>query len=169
MNVWGWHKKHRKREGCYNEALARDSQKTNCIWKSAINSLYGYAKALPHAVYAAFSHELPSKWNHLLWVVDWRHCQPCGFCNHYRVCNPPQVIPALTDQNLPGDLIQELIALPIYLGGLGLTNPLTSFSQIHTTSKLISAALVEWVVHCPLLEYTVLVIWQVARQNGSLI
>ena len=66
-----------------------------------------------------------------------------------RVCNPPQVIPALTGQYPPGDLIQELIALPIYLGGLGLTNPLTSFSQIHTASKLIGATLVERVVHCP--------------------
>ena len=35
--------------------------------------------------------------------------------------------------------MRELTALPVHLGGLGVINPKTYSSQIHTTSKLISA------------------------------
>ena len=58
-----------------------------------------------------------------------------------------QLIPALIGQNPPGDFIWELKALPAHLEGLGMTIPMTSSSQIHMVSKLISAPLVEWVVH----------------------
>ena len=58
-----------------------------------------------------------------------------------------QLIPALTGQNQPGDIIRELTALPVRLGGLGLTNPMSSYGQEREASEKITASLVERVLH----------------------
>ena len=57
-----------------------------------------------------------------------------------------QLIPALTGQNPQGELIKELMSLPVHLG-LSLTNPVASYPQVHMASKLITAPLVKRVIH----------------------
>ena len=53
-----------------------------------------------------------------------------------------QFIPSLTGQSAPADLERELMALPTKLGGLGITNPVSSSdgehrASLHLTSQLV--------------------------------
>ena len=115
-------------------------------WTEEMKTLSEYARTQPHAAYAAFTHGLSSKWNYLLRVMDVEALSASELLLPLESAIHSQLIPALTGQNPPGDLIRELTALPVHLGGLGLTNPATSSSQVHTASKQISAPLVERVV-----------------------
>ena len=55
-------------------------------------------------------------------------------------------IPALTGQEIPGDLERELFALPTRLGGLGLSNPTTTITNHYRASRTITAPLVSLIV-----------------------
>ena len=91
-----------------------------------MKTLSEYARTQPHAAYAAFTHGLSSKWNYLLRVMDVEALSASELLLPLESAIHSQLIPALTGQNPPGDLIRELTALPVHLGGLGLTNPATS-------------------------------------------
>ena len=54
-------------------------------------------------------------------------------------------IPALTGQEIPGDLERELFALP-RLGGLGLSNPTTTITNNYQASRTVTAPLVALIV-----------------------
>ena len=56
-------------------------------------------------------------------------------------------IPALTGQPPPGGHTQELLALPAWLGGLGLLNPLTSAPEQRAASQQISIPLVSRIIN----------------------
>ena len=72
--------------------------------------------------YAALTHSLSSKWNCLLRVVDVEALSASDLLLPLESAICSQLIPALTRQNLPGDLVQELTALPVRLVVLGLIN-----------------------------------------------
>ena len=50
---------------------------------------------------------------------------------------------SLTGQNAFNDVTWELLALPVRLGGLGITNPLVNTTTHHDASKKITALIVE--------------------------
>ena len=116
-------------------------------WTEEVLTLSVFARTQPHAAYAAFTHGLSSKWNYLLRLMDLEALSASELLQPLECTIRSQLIPALTGQNPPGDLMRELTALPVHLGGLGLINPKTSSSQIHMASKMISAPLVDRVVH----------------------
>ena len=91
-------------------------------WTEEVKTLSGYAKTQPHAAYAAFTHGLSSKWNYLLRIVDVEALSASDLLLPLESAICSQLIPALTRQNLPGDLVRELTALPVRLGGLSLIN-----------------------------------------------
>ena len=50
-------------------------------------------------------------------------------------------LPSLTGQNAFNDAERELMALPVRLGGLGITNPTTQTAHQHSTSRKVTAPL----------------------------
>ena len=88
-------------------------------WTEEVKTLSEYAKTQPHAVYAAFTHGLSSKWNYLLRVLDVDALSASDLLQPLESAICLQLIPALTGQNQPGDIVRELTALPVRLGGLG--------------------------------------------------
>ena len=115
-------------------------------WTEEVKTLSEYAKTQPHAAYAAFTHGLSSKWNYLLRVLDIDALSASDLLQSLESAICSQLIPALTGQNQPGDIIRELTALPVRLGGLGLTNPMSSYGQEREASEKITAPLVERVL-----------------------
>ena len=116
-------------------------------WTEEVKTLSEYAKTRPHAAYAAFTHGLSSKWNYLLRVLDVDALSASDLLQPLESAICSQLIPALTGQNQPGDIVRELTALPVRLGGLGLTNPMSSYGQAREASEKITAPLVERVLH----------------------
>ena len=109
-----------------------------------MKTLSEYAKTQPNAAYAAFTHGLSSKWNYLLRVLDIDALSASDLLQPLESAICSQLIPALTGQNQPGDIIRELTALPVRLG---LTNPMSSYGQEREASEKITASLVERVLH----------------------
>ena len=56
---------------------------------------------------------------------------------------------SLKGQNAFNDVTQELLALPVHLGGLGITNPLANTTAHHDASKKITAPLTALIVEQP--------------------
>ena len=116
-------------------------------WVNEIEKLSKFAKTQPHAAYAAFTHGLVSKWNYLLRVIDWEANQSDDILESLEKAIKSRFIPALTGQPPPGEFVCEMLALPARLGGLGLVNPGVSAKEQQAASRMISAPLVEQIIH----------------------
>ena len=116
-------------------------------WVNEIEKLSKFAKTQPHAAYAAFTHGLVSKWNYLLRVTDWEAIQSDDILESLEKAIKSRFIPALTGQPPPGEFVREMLALPARLGGLGLVNPAVSAKEQQAASRMISAPLVEQIIH----------------------
>ena len=112
-----------------------------------VEKLSKFAQTQPHAAYAAFTHGLSSKWNYLLRVTDWEKNHLDGILESLEKAIQSRFIPALTGQPPPGEHTQELLALPAWLGGLGLLNPLTSAPEQRAASQQISIPLVSRIIN----------------------
>ncbi len=106
-----------------------------------------FARTQPHAAYAAYIHGLSSRWNYLLRVTDWETLSSSELLQSLETAIQSLFIPALTGQSPPGKLVHEMLAMPARLGGLGLINPVATAQEQHAASQLISAPLVERVLH----------------------
>ena len=115
-------------------------------WVQEIERLSTFARTQPHAAYAAYTHGLSSKLNYLLRVTDWETLSSSDLLQPLETAIQSHFIPALTGQSPPGNLVRELLALPVRLGGLGLINPVAVAQDQHASSQLISAPLVERVL-----------------------
>ena len=115
-------------------------------WIDEIKTLSNIANSQPHTAYAAFSHGLYSKWNYVLHVIDLESHSLTELLQPLETAITSTFFPALTGHSLPGDLVCKLIALPTYLGGLNLVNPINTSVEQHHMSKLISAPLVNRVI-----------------------
>ena len=109
---------------------------------NAIERLSAFAQTQPHAAYAAFTHGLMSKWNYLRRTVP----------NIGDLLKPLEEVirrkflTSLTGRNAFNDVTRELLALPIRLGGLGITNPSVESTAHYETSKSITAPLTALIV-----------------------
>ena len=88
-------------------------------WCNELEMLSSITSTQPHATYTAFTHGVSSNWTHLIRKIpSISHLlQPLE--DILRL----QLIPTLTGRPPPE---RDLLALPARLGGIGLTNPLTS-------------------------------------------
>ena len=89
------------------------------MWTQEINQLANIATSQPHAAYAAFTHGLSSRWTYLTRTIpDIHHLfKPLEDSIH-------QVfISSLTGHPPCSKQTRSLLALPVKLGGLGLTDP----------------------------------------------
>ena len=112
-------------------------------WVEEIKTLSEIAKTEPHAAFAAFTHGLSSRWNYFLRVTDLKSLSATGQLQPLENAIRSLLIPTLTGHSAPSDLIRDLLALPANLGGIGLINPLDISAKQHSTSKKISAPLLE--------------------------
>ena len=115
-------------------------------WAEEIRTLSEIARTEPHAAFAAFTHGLSSRWNYFLRVMDLKTLSALELLLPLENAIRSLFIPSLTGHSPPGDLVRELLALPANLGGIGLINPLEIAIDQHSTSRKISAPLVELVV-----------------------
>ena len=116
-------------------------------WVDELNTLSAIAKTQLHAAFAAFTHGLCSKWNYALRVTNLKSTTSTQLLQPLENTIHSTFVPALTGLPPPGELTRNLLALPCKLGGLGLFNPTDVCSEQHSTSKLITAPLVNLVVN----------------------
>ena len=99
-------------------------------WVNIVDCLSSIAHTQPHAAYAAFTHGLRSKWTYLTRTIP----------NIGDLLSPLEDIirrkflTSLTGQNAFNDMTRELFALPVQLGGLGITNPMADAPSHHDAS-----------------------------------
>ena len=103
-------------------------------WVKEIDKLSNFARTQPHAVYAAYTHGLSSRWNYLLRVTDWEALSSSDLLQPLETAIQSHFIPALTGQTPPGTSVREMLALPARLGGLGLINPVAIAQEQHASS-----------------------------------
>ena len=84
---------------------------------------------------------------YLLRVTNWEELSLSEILKPLESAIQSQFIPALTGQPPPGDLVREMLALPVRHGGLGLMNPIASAKEQRNSSKLICAPLVCHIQH----------------------
>ena len=90
-------------------------------WKEEIKTLASFAKAQSHAGHAALTHGLIGHWIYALRVSTLSSDE---LLQPLEEANPHTLLLALTGQPAPSSNLQDLLALPVRLGGMGLINPL---------------------------------------------
>ena len=119
----------------YTEQFVGDKVKA---WTQEVLLLAEIAPSQPHAAYAAFVHGLSSHWTYLSRTIPEVSdlFQPLEDAIH-------QVfIPFLTGCPPCSKLTRDLLALPVRLGGLGLTNPTVTSDDNFQASVKLTAPLV---------------------------
>ena len=117
------------------------SQKVSS-WVEQVNRLSTIARSQPQSAYAAFRRSLSSRWTYLSRVVP----EIGELLEPLEQAIRQKFIPALTGQDVPGDLERELFALPTRLGGLGIANPVQTSQNQFDASKRITAPLLALVI-----------------------
>ena len=102
-------------------------------WSDEIKRLAKVATSQPHAAYAAFTHGLSSRWSYLLRTIP--DIQDLLFPLENEIHQT--FIPALTGRPPCSKQERDLLGLPVRLGGMGLTNPVTlSTNAFHGSQRL---------------------------------
>ena len=90
-------------------------------WTKEIERLSVIAKTQPHAAYSAFTHGVSSKWTYMART----NSNLAQFLQLLTKAIDSDLIPALTGQSAPGEMIRKVFALPARRGGLGIIDPLS--------------------------------------------
>ena len=118
-------------------------------WEKELETLINIAQSQPEAAYSAFTHgsRVMLKWNYIFRIMDFQEPSLADILQSLEFKIRTQLLPALTGQNPPNDILREVFSLPPNLGGLGIINPISAASQQHQASIKITAPLVEKVQH----------------------
>ena len=106
-------------------------------WCNELERLVHIAETEPHAAYAAFTHDLTSKWNYL-------SCTTPNISDHLAPLETiirTKFIPTLTGRSPPNDAERDLLALPVRLGGIGVIDPSKHSSEEFSASLKITTPL----------------------------
>ena len=112
------------------------------VWTQEITRLAEIATTQPHAAYAAFTHGLSSRWSYISRTIPDIHDLLLPLETAIHQC----LIPAITGRAPCSRQERDLLALPVRLGGLGLTNPATNSSHAFQASERLTAPLVALIV-----------------------
>ena len=104
--------------------------------------LASIAISQPHAAYAAFTHGLKHKWTYLSRVLS----DISDLMAPLEKVIAQSFIPALTGQSQFNDSTRDLLALPVRLGGLGISNPMNTAPSQYDDSVEITAPLTELIL-----------------------
>ena len=106
-------------------------------WTEELLKLSEIANSQAHTAYAAFTHGLKYKWTFLSKVCkDIEHL----FKPLEKIIRQ-KLLPALTGRNEISDTERELMALPVRLGGIDISDPTSLLTQNYDASKKITAPL----------------------------
>ena len=111
-------------------------------WAGELEQLATIARTQPHAVHAAFTHGMTSKWIYLTRTMP-------GIGPNLlplEVIIRTKLTPALTGRPPPNDAERDLLALPARLGGIALVNPTQTTDTEFLSSTKITAALKEAII-----------------------
>ena len=104
-------------------------------WTQEITRLAEIGTTQPHAAYATFTHGLSSRWSYISRTIPVVHDLLLPLETAIHQC----LIPALTGRAPCSRQERDLLALPVGLGGLGLTNPATNSSHAFQASERLTA------------------------------
>lgn len=115
-------------------------QRKDSGWVHKVDCLSSIAVTQPHTAYAAFTHglQLINKWIHqtrtIPDIADLLQPLECAIRQRF--------LPSLTGQNAFNDADRYLLVLPVYLGGLGISNACHQNTVNHSMSEKIMAPLI---------------------------
>ena len=104
------------------------------MWMKELDYLATFAVSQPHAAHSAFTHGFSNKWSYLSRTIPGIGSLLQPLESSIR----SSLIPALTGQPPPNDGLRDLFALPARLGGLALSNPVSSADDEYLASTKIS-------------------------------
>ena len=107
-------------------------------WILELERLSSIALTQPHAAYAAFIHDLMSKWTYLSRTIPGIGDMLEPLENTIR----QRFLPSLTGQNAFNNVTSDLMTLPVRLGGLGIVDPCSQSAMNISASEKITAPLV---------------------------
>ena len=107
-------------------------------WTEEIRQLAEIAQSQPHAAYCAYTHGLSSRWTYLSRTIPDISplLQPLEEAIHQHL------IPAITGRPSCSNEERDLLALPVRLGGMGVTNPVAMSLHAFESSTRLTALLV---------------------------
>ena len=107
-------------------------------WVQEVERLSLVALSHPHAAYAAFTHGLSSQWTYVARTIPdiGDPLLPLEEVIRHRF------LTSLTGRSAFSDAERDVMALPVRLGGLGITNPTQEAVHHHNTSLKVTASLV---------------------------
>ena len=100
------------------------------------------AVSQPHAAYAAFTHGISSRWSYVLRTIPETHDLLLPLEDAIR----QRFIPALTGRPSCSTLERDLMAIPVRLGGLGLSTPAMLSPTAFQASEQLTGPLVALIV-----------------------
>ena len=104
-------------------------------WTEEIKKLAHIAQTQPHAAYSAYTHGLSSRWSFLSRTIP----DIADMLNPLEEAIQQHLIPALTGRPPCSREERDLLALPVRLGGMGITNPVsTSHRNFEASMRLTS-------------------------------
>ena len=109
-------------------------------WSDEIKKLAHIAQTQPHAAYSAYTHGLSCHWTFLSQTIP----EIANLLHPLEEAIQQHLIPALTGRPPCSREERELLALPVRLGGIGITNPVSTSqhafeASVRLTSPLVSA------------------------------
>ena len=108
-------------------------------WIREIDQLSTIALSQPQSAFAALTHGLMSSWNYILRTCPNIATHLAPLENALRT----KLIPALTGQGAPNDILRELFSLPCRMGGLGILDPSQQSPIYHSNSLKVTAPIVD--------------------------
>ena len=107
-------------------------------WVDEVECLSLIANTHPHAAYAAFTNGLSSRWTYIARTIPdvGDLLKPLEFAIRHRF------LTALTGRTAVSDAEWDLMALPVRLGGLGISNPTKQATLHYNTSQKVTTPLV---------------------------
>ena len=109
-------------------------------WVSCVRRLSQIARVQPHVAYSAFTHGLIGKWTYFLCTVP----EISDLLKPLEAI-AGEFIPAVTGRSV-GELERKLFALPVRMGGLGLTDPSAVAGFEFNASVSVTSALITQIV-----------------------
>ena len=106
-------------------------------WTHEVELLSSIAISQPHAAYTTFTHGLANKWTFLSRTIPDTEEFFKPLEEKIRTC----FIPSLTGQPTCNNDVRDLLALPVRLGGLGITNPSKQSARHYCASESITGPL----------------------------
>ena len=107
-------------------------------WVDEIHCLANISLSQPQSGFSALTHGVMNRWTYVFRTCPNTEALLLPLEEAIRTV----LIPSITGQNAPNDLLHELFTLPCRLGGLGIPNPSQVSNEQYSNSMLVSSPLI---------------------------